>query len=401
MSLGISQKCKAIAPSATFAIDAKANEMRAQGIDVIAFGAGEPDYDTPEKIRNAVKEAMDKGMTHYTAVAGTVELRDAISKWIMREFGEKYTRDQIIVSSGAKQSLYNLFQTILDPEDEVIIPTPCWVSYPEMVSMAGGKPVFLPATEENGFVPTVADIERAISPWTKAFVLTNPSNPTGAVWPEEMLRALGELAVKHDFYIISDEIYNKLVYDGQKAISMPTLGEENKAHTILINGVSKAFAMTGFRIGFAAGPRNVIKGMTTYQSHAASAPNASAQHAAAVAFTMESGEFEWMRASFEERRNTLVELINAIPGLSCKKPKGAFYVMMNHKALIGKKYHGETITDSASFASLILENAHVAMVPGNAFMAEGFCRLSYATSMEKIREGLRRVAEFVGELTDE
>ena len=398
MPLGISEKCRGIAPSATLAIDAKAKAMRADGIDVIAFAAGEPDFDTPEIIRNGVKEAMDKGMTHYTPVPGTPLLRQTIADWLERECNVSYDPGQIIVSGGAKMSLYILFQALLNPGDEVIIPTPCWVSYPEMVRMAGGVPVFASSTEESGFVPDPAAIAALITPRTKAFVLTNPSNPTGCLWSRESLEELGRLAVEKEFYIVSDEIYGKLVYDGLQAQCMASLSPEVKAHTVLINGVSKSFAMTGFRIGFAAGPADVIKAMSAYQSHAASAPNAAAQFASAVAYRQPSQDFFWMRDIFQKRRDELVELVNAIPGLHCRKPQGAFYVFVNHQGLYGKKIHGKEIKDSASFADLLLEYGHVAVVPGNAFMADGYCRLSYAVSIDKIREGLSRIAAFVKEL---
>lgn len=399
MSLGISKKCRAIAPSATFAIDAKARNLRATGVSVISFAAGEPDFDTPADIRNAMKEAMDQGMTHYTPVAGTPDLRRAISHWMEEECGVSYPMEQIVVSNGAKHSLSTLMETLLDDDDEVIVPTPCWVSYPEMIRMAGGKPIFVDCKEENHFLPDIEDIRHNISHKTKAFILTNPSNPCGCVWPKELLMDLGRLAVEKDFYVVADEIYGKLVYDGIQSICFASLGEEIKKHTIIINGVSKIFAMTGFRIGFAAGPADVINGMITYQSQATSAPNAAAQYAATVAYSVSHNEeIEMMRRAFEQRRDKLVELVNAIPGLCCVKPEGAFYVMMNYRGLIGKKYHGAVITDSTNFASLILDNAHVAVVPGNAFFAEGFVRLSYATSMKNIVDGLRRIAAFVEEL---
>lgn len=398
MPLGISRKCAAIAPSATLAVDAKAKELKAAGVNVIGFAAGEPDFNTPAPIREAVKDAMDRGMTRYTPVAGTLELRDAIIARLKEDHGLVYARDEIIVSNGAKHSLYTAFQAILDPGDEVIVDKPCWVSYPEMVRMAGGTPVFLDCPESQGFLPTMADLEALISPRTKAFILNTPSNPNGCMWSLEQLEQLAALAIKHDFYIIADEIYEKLVYGGEKHISIATLGEEIKARTILINGVSKAYAMTGFRIGYAAGPREIIKGMTNYQSQATSAPNSAAQHAAAVALCMPQDCVETMRRAFEERRNEIVRLINDIPGVSCRMPHGAFYVMMNIRDLMGKRCGDTVIVDSTSFAACLLEKVHVAVVPGAAFMDEGFCRLSYATSMDNIQEGMRRIAAFVKEL---
>lgn len=398
MPLGISEKCRQIAPSATLAMDAKAKELRASGVNVIGFAAGEPDFDTPAPIREAMKEAMDLGMTRYTPVPGSLELRDAIRARLQADHGLEYARDEIIVSNGAKHSLYTAFQTLLDSGDEVIVDKPCWVSYPEMVRMAGGVPVFLDCPESQGFLPSMKDFAALLSPRTKAFILNTPSNPNGCVWSRERLEELGELAVQHNFYIIADEIYEKLVYSGAEHVSVATLGPKIKERTILINGVSKAYAMTGFRIGYAAGPRDVIKAMSNYQSQATSAPNSAAQHAAALALTMPQDCVEDMRRAFEERRNELVRLINQIPGLSCRMPNGAFYVMMNIKALVGKRLGDAVIGGSADFAAALLERAHVAVVPGNAFLAEGYCRLSYATSMENIREGLRRVGAFVKEL---
>lgn len=398
MPLGLSEKATNIAPSATLAMDAKAKAMKAAGEKVVGFAAGEPDFDTPEPIRNAMKDALDRGMTRYTPVAGTLELRNAIVEKLIRDNGLTYEPSQIIVSNGAKHSLYNAFFALLNEGDEVIIPTPCWVSYPEMVRMVGGVPVFVPACEKDGFVPALAAIAAAITPKTKAMILTTPSNPNGCVWPEAMLAALAELAVKHDFYIIADEIYEHLVYGGKKHISIASLGEAIKARTILINGVSKTYAMTGFRIGYAAGPKEIIQTMVNAQSQATSSANTPAQHAAAVALTMPQDCVETMRKAFEERRDVLMKGINAIEGLSCLKPEGAFYVMMNITRLMGKRYENRPVNDSAAFADTLLTDGKVAVVPGSAFMAEGFCRLSYATSMEEILEGLRRIEAFVKKL---
>jgi len=398
MPTEISQRCRAISPSATLAMDAKAKAMRAEGIDVIGFAAGEPDFNTPEVVRNAFKEALDRGQTRYTPVAGTLELRTAIASRMLNDHGLRYGMDEIIVSNGAKHALYNCFQAILNPGDEVIVDKPCWVSYPEMVRMAEGRPVFLNCPESQGFLPKIEDMKKCISPRTKAFVLNTPSNPNGCVWTREQLQELADLAVEHDFYIIADEIYEKLVYDDAKHYSIATFGPEVKRHTILINGVSKAYAMTGLRIGYACANKEVINAMVKYQSHATSSANAAAQHAAAVALTMDQSCVEEMRKAFEQRRNKLVELINAVPGLSCRMPKGAFYVMMNIRGLMGRRYGEKELDGSAAIAEALLEHAHVAVVPGVAFMAEGYCRMSYATSMENIIEGMRRIAAFVKEL---
>ena len=398
MPLGISYKAGNIAPSATLAMDAKAKAMLAAGENVIGFAAGEPDFNTPEIIRDAMKAALDKGMTRYSPVPGTMELRKAIVEKLKKDNGLTYGLDQVIVSNGAKHSLYNAFFTLLNDGDEVIIPTPCWVSYPEMVRMVGGVPVFVPASEKESFIPSVDAIAAAISPKTKAFILTSPSNPNGCVWPKPALEALAKLAVEHDFYIIADEIYEFLIYGSERHVSIASLNEDIKARTILINGVSKTYAMTGFRIGYAAGPKDVIQAMNNTQSQATSAPNTPAQYAATMALTMPQDCVETMRKAFEERRDVIMKGINAIPGLRCLKPDGAFYVMMNVSALLGKTFDGKKINDSNEFADALLTGAKVAVVPGSAFMAEGFCRLSYATSMENIQEGLRRIETFVNAL---
>ncbi len=401
MPTEISMRCRALSPSATLAMDAKAKSMRAEGVDVIGFAAGEPDFDTPQIVRDAFKEALDRGQTRYTPVAGTLELRTAIASRIFNDHGLRYATDEIIVCNGAKHALYNVFQAILNPGDEVIVDKPCWVSYPEMVRMAEGRPVFLNCPESQGFLPKMEDLKKCISPRTKAFVLNTPSNPNGCVWTREQLRELADLAVEHDFYIIADEIYEKLVYGDAKHYSIATFGPAVKRRTILINGVSKAYAMTGLRIGYACGPKEVISAMVKYQSHATANANAAAQHAAAVALTMDQSCVEEMRKAFDERRQTIVRMINDIPGLTCRMPMGAFYVMMNIRGLQGKTFNGKVLDGSADIAEAMLEHAHVAVVPGVAFMAEGYCRMSYATSMENIIEGMRRIAAFVKELNEQ
>jgi len=398
MPLTISEKARKIAPSATLAMDARAKALMAEGVSVVSFAAGEPDFNTPDIVKDAMREAMEKNLTRYAPTSGTKELKDAIIYRLKQDYNLKYTPEEICVSSGAKHSLYNVFQTLLDPGDEVIIDNPCWVSYPEMVRMAGGTPVFLYCPETQGFLPDMEDLEKLVTPRTKAFVLNNPSNPNGCIWNRQQLEKLAKMAIKHDFFIIADEIYDKLVYDGRKHVSIASLGAEIKKRTILINGVSKSYAMTGFRIGYAAGPKDVIKSMTTYQSQATSNASTPAQHAAAVALTMPQDCVEEMRYNFQKRRDKMVSMLNSTPGLGCNMPHGAFYVMMNITELFGKKFGDKVINNSDDFAMLLLENAHVAAVPGSAFMAEGFCRLSYATSMENVIEGMTRIANFVKEL---
>ena len=394
MPLGISAVCRQIAPSATLTLDAKVKALRAQGEKIVGFAAGEPDFDTPAPIRDAMKEALDLGMTRYTPVPGTLALRDAVIEKLRRDNGLAYARDEIIVSNGAKHSIYTALQTLLDEGDEVIIPTPCWVSYPEMVRMARGKPVFVDGEERDGYIPPPERIAAAVTAKTKAFILTSPSNPSGCVWPGKMLEGLAKLCVEKDFYVIADEIYEKLVYDGLRHVSIASLGPEVKDRTLLVNGVSKAYAMTGFRIGYAAGPKEVISAMSNYQSQATSSTNTPAQHAAALALTMPQDCVEEMRQAFERRRDLLVSGLNAIEGISCRKPEGAFYVMMNIQGLLGKTLGGVLIGDSAGFAAALLDQQHVAVVPGDSFMAEGYCRLSYAAGDEEIAEGLRRIGAF-------
>ena len=398
MRLQISNRCRSISPSPTLVIDSKAKAMKKKGIDVVGFGAGEPDFDTPEYIRNAAKAALDKGMTRYTPSSGTLELRTAICEKLKRDNGLEYEPDQIVVSNGAKHSLFNICQTILDPGDEVIIPEPFWVSYPELVQIAGGVPVMVHGHEENDFLVSADDMKPYITPRTKAIILNSPNNPNGCVWPREMLEDIARLAVENQLFVISDEIYAKLVYDGEKHVSIASLGEEIKAQTFVVNGFSKAYAMTGWRLGYCAGPTNVMKAVGALQSHATSNPNSIAQYAGYVALSGGDDIIAAMVAEFDRRRKHIVSRINAIPGLSCRMPKGAFYVMMNISELIGAAYGDKVIRSSTDFAELLLENAKVAVVPGLGFGSDMHVRLSYATSMENIDRGLDRIAQFVGSL---
>ena len=396
----ISQRCQRVTGSLTLAIDAKAKEMKQKGIDVVGFGAGEPDFDTPEHIRKAAKDALDLGKTRYTPAAGMPELRQAICDKLKRDNGLDYVPQQIVVSNGAKHSLFNSFQALLEEGDEVIVPGPYWVSYPEIVRMAGGVPVIVEGTEANNFKPTIDDFRAAVTDKTRAVVINSPNNPNGFVFTREELQAIGDLAIEKDLSIVSDEIYEFLVYDGTEHISIASLSPEIKERTIVINGMSKAYAMTGWRIGYTASPLNAAKAMTNFQSHSTSCPNSIAQYAALTALSGPDDQLKSMVAEFDRRRRRIVELINEIPGLSCKPPKGAFYVMMNISGLFGKRYNGAPIVDSMSFTQLLLDNSHVAVVPGAGFGADAYVRLSYATSMENIEKGLARIKEFVGKLTD-
>lgn len=398
MALTISEKCRNIHPSVTLAIDARAKQLRAMGLDVIGFGAGEPDFDTPRYIKSAARDALDAGMTKYTPVAGTVELRTEIQQKLLHDNGLDYELADIIVSSGAKQCLFNALSAILDPGDEVLLPSPCWVSYPEMVRMAGGVPVMVKGDEANGFLVDADALRPHVTERTKALILNSPNNPSGSVYSRALLEGIAALAVEKQFYVISDEIYEKLIYDGEAHVSIASLGDEIRAQTIVVNGVSKSYAMTGWRIGYAAGPKAVIRAMTAFQSHSTSNPNSIAQHAAAVALTNGEKFMHDSLVEFDARRRLMHQLISEIPGLSAALPKGAFYMMLNISALIGKSLNGRAIRGSDDFAEMLLESQKVAVVPARAFGDDRYVRLSYATSRDKITLGLARIAEFVKEL---
>ena len=360
---------------------------------------GEPAQSTDLRIAEAASEALRQGLTHYPPAAGLAPLRQQLAERERALRGWTFHPEQILITNGAQEALAVCCLALLNPGDEVLIPTPCWVSYPELVRMAGGVPVFIPATEETNFIPTNKDIASRVTRRTKAIVITSPSNPNGSVWEQEQLQFVADLAVSHPFFVVSDEIYEKLIYDGRKHLSIAQLGEQIKSQTFLVNGVSKAYAMTGWRIGYVAGPRNVISAMSSFQSQATSNPNSIAQYAAMKALQGDQSCVDAMVAQFEKRRDAMVEKINAIPGLSCRKPQGAFYIMMNIKQMLGKHYDGRMIESSLDFAELLLAEKQVALVPGVAFEAEGYCRLSYAVSMENILEGLSRIGEFVAELS--
>lgn len=394
----LSEKCMGIAPSLTLEIDAKAKAMKAAGEDVIGFGAGEPDFDTPEFIKAAAIEALKEGKTKYTPASGTVALKKAVAEKLKRDNGLTYEPSQIVISNGAKHSLFNALAAILNPGDEVIIPSPCWVSYPELVRINSGVPVFVPAKEEDGFIPKVEDIAKAVTSRTKAIILNSPNNPCGYVLPEDVLKDIADLAVEKDLFVISDEIYEKLVYDGTKHVSIASFGPEIYQRTIVVNGLSKAYSMTGWRIGYTASAPAVAKAMGNLQSHVTSNPNSIAQHASVAALTGPQDEVAAMVAEFDARRKLMVDRINAIPGLSAILPKGAFYVMLNITSAFGKSYEGRVIHGSLDFCAALLEGEKVAMVPGIAFEADGHCRLSYATSRENITKGLDRLENFMAKL---
>ena len=395
----LSKKFAAVKASSTLAIDTKFKAMKAAGEDVVGFGAGEPDFDTPEHIRAAAIKAIEDGFTRYTPASGTVELKEAVVQKFKRDNNLSYSVKNIVISNGAKHSLMNVLGAILNPGDEVIIPTPCWVSYPEMVRLNDGVPVFVKATEEEGFIVSAEKIEKAVTDKTRAIIINTPSNPTGMVYSKEELTRIAELCVKKEIYVVSDEIYEHLIYDGYKHFSIASVNEKIKDFTIVVNGVSKTYAMTGWRIGYTASNEKIASVMANVQSHATSNPNSIAQKAALAALNGGMEEAHKMRDEFERRRNYMVKRINEIDGVSCIMPEGALYVMMNISRLIGKKCGGEEITGSDSFAQLFLDNARVAVVPCSGFDSDIHVRWSYATSMENIKEGLNRLESFVGTLS--
>ncbi len=383
----ISERAGRVQPSATLAMNAKAKEMKARGVDVISFSVGEPDFDTPEHIKEAAIRALRDGKTKYTPADGIPELKEAIIEKLEKDNNISYTMDEVIVSCGAKHSLYNIAQAILSPADEVIIPAPYWVSYPAQVLLNDATPVVVETKEEDNFMILPEQLEGAITERTKALILNYPSNPTGLTYTEDTLRGIAEIAIKHDIYIISDEVYEKLLYDGNKHISIASLSEEVKARTIVVNGVSKSHSMTGWRIGYAAGPKDIIAAMKRIQSHSTSNPTSIAQWAALEALRGPQDFLQTMLREFDRRRRFLVEGLNSIEGVSCLMPQGAFYAFPNIKGVLGRK----GINNSMELAMYLLEEAMAALVPGSAFGSEGYIRMSYATSMENLQKGLDRI----------
>jgi aspartate aminotransferase len=394
----LADRVNKIQPSPTLAIDAKAKALKAQGIDIVGFGAGEPDFDTPDNIKEAAKKAIDAGFTRYTPVGGTDELKDAIIGKLRRDNGLEYTRNQISVACGAKHSLYNISQALIQEGDEVIIPSPYWVSYPDQVVLAGGKPVFVETDESTAFKINPETLEKAITGNTRALILNSPSNPTGASYGKDELRALGEVCIRHDFVIITDDIYERLIYDDLSFCNIATAVPALKQRVIVVNGVSKTYAMTGWRIGYTAGPEDLICAMTKMQSQSTSNPSSIAQKAAVEALNGPQDAVARMVVEFEKRRTYIVDRLNAIPGVSCLTPNGAFYAFPNISQIFGKKHAGTAISNSSDFAAYLLEQAKVAVVPGIAFGADNYVRLSYATGMETIRKGLDRIEEAVSNL---
>ncbi|MEW6088605.1 MAG: pyridoxal phosphate-dependent aminotransferase [bacterium] len=394
----ISKRAQNISPSPTLAIDSLAKKMKAEGKDIISFGAGEPDFDTPQNIKDKAVSAIQSGFTKYTPVGGTDELKDAIIRKFQRDNNLTYTKKEIIVSCGAKHSLYNIFQAILNPGDKVIIPAPYWVSYTEMVKMAGGKPVIVQTKEKDGFKITPETLKKKAGTNVKALIINSPSNPTGMIYTKEELQAITDVVLEKGIIVISDEIYEKTIYDNNMFVSIASLGDEIKKNTIVVNGVSKTYAMTGWRIGYAAGDENIIKAVNNIQSHSTSNPASISQKAAVEALNGPQEEVNKMVNEFSERRKNMVKRLNKIKGISCKMPHGAFYVFPRIKKLLGRNFKNREIKSSLDLSSYLLEEMNVAVVPGIAFGNDNYIRLSYAASMENIQKGLDRIEEGIGKL---
>lgn len=393
MNTLLSHRARAIKPSPTLTVSALAKQMKAEGHDVINFGVGEPDFNTPEYIKDAAKKALDDNFTRYTASAGILELREAIVEKFKNDNGLEYTPDQILVSPGAKASIIHILLAICDPRDEILIPSPYWVSYTSQVEMVDGHPILLPTDMSTNFKITARQLDEAISSLSnpKAIILNSPNNPTGSVYTKDELLGIAEVCVKNDILIISDEIYEKLIYDDEEHVSIASLSPEVKELTIVINGVSKAYAMTGWRLGYAAGPIEVIKYASRIQSHTTSNVNSITQKATVIALTENDGSIEKMRQQFEKRRNFLVKELNNIPNVKCMLPKGAFYAMPDISYYL--QNNTANITSSADLCTYILKKYYVAIVPGLAFGANNYVRFSYANSMENIEVGLQRFAK--------
>ena len=387
----LANRVQSLTPSTTLAITAKAKELKAQGLDIIGLGAGEPDYNTPQHIIDAAMQSMNEGQTKYTPSAGLPKLKAAIAAKLKRDQGLEYKPSEIIVGSGAKHALYTLFQAILDEEDEVIVPIPYWVSYPEQIKLAGGNPVYIVGSEENQYKITKKQLEEAITEKTKAIIINSPSNPTGMIYSEDELAAIGKVCLEQDILIISDEIYEKLVYGSAKHISIAALSPELKKQTIIINGVSKSHSMTGWRIGYAAGDEAIIKAMTNLASHSTSNPTTTAQYGAIAAYEGPQEPVEEMRQAFEGRLNTIYGKLVEIPGVSCIKPQGAFYLFPNVK----RAAELTGFSNVEDFTTALLEEALVAVIPGSGFGAPDNIRLSYATSLDLLEAAVERIHTFV------
>lgn len=398
MSLELSKKAAAVKPSSTLAITAKAKELKAQGKDVVGFGAGEPDFNTPENICEAAIKAIKDGFTKYTPASGTNELKAAISKKFKEFNGLDYATDQIVISNGGKHSLTNIFTALINPGDEVIIPAPFWLSYPEIVKLAGGVPVIVTTTKEQNFKLTAEDLAAAVTDKTKALVLNTPNNPTGMLYTEEELRAIAKVAVEKDFYVVADEMYEMLVYGEQKHISIASLGKDIYDRTITCSGLAKSYAMTGWRIGYTGSSKEIAKMMGSVQSHQTSNPNSIAQKAAVEALTGPQDSVEKMHAEFDKRRKYMYKRICEMDLLDTLEPMGAFYVFVDGSAVLGKSYKGTKIESVPQMADILINEYNTAIVPCADFGFPDCFRLSYAISIEQIEKGLDRIEKFIGEL---
>mgnify|MGYP000850611929 FL=1 len=392
----LSKRASLLKPSPTLAINAKEKELKAKGIDIAGFGAGEPDFDTPDHIKQAAIKAINDNFTRYTPAAGIDPLKDAVIDKFKRDNDLTYRRDEVIISCGGKHSLYNLFQAIFQEGDEVIIPAPYWVSYPPMVELTGAKPVIVETHEEEDYQITAGLLKKYINKNTKGIILNYPSNPVGSIYYRENLEQIGKLAVENNFYIISDEIYEKLTYDDYTHVSIASLDPSFKARTIICHGVAKTYAMTGWRIGFAAGDAAIIKAMGNLQSQSTSNPTSISQMAAIAALNGPQDSIAVMLEAFKKRRDYLIGELIGIPGITCYNPKGAFYAFPNFNNVLGKKYKGGIVGTSTRLTEILLEDFHTAVVPGVEFGKEGYLRLSFATSMEIIEKGVERIKKAVG-----
>lgn len=387
-----------IKPSATLAVTTKAKALKAAGHDVLNFAAGEPDFATPDFIIEAMVESAKNGATRYLPAVGLPALRTSVAKMFTNLYGVDFIQENVAITCGGKQGLYNLFQLLVDPGDEVIVPAPFWVSYPAQIQLAGGKAVIVPTQPDEGFRLDVADVAAAITAKTIGLVINSPSNPTGTVYDEETLLGVAELAVKHDLWIITDDIYSFIRYGTGPFINILRLRPDLKERIFVLHGASKTYSMTGWRIGFVGAPANVIKKLGTLQGQSTSNATAFAQHGALAAVESDHGFLDAWLAAYDDRRKRITSLLNALPGVRCQIPDGAFYVFPDMRQLIGKSFRGDTIKDDLHLAQLVLEHQLVALVPGSPFGAPGFVRLSYACSMEDIEKGLARLAQFVAEL---
>lgn len=394
----LSKRVSSIKPSPTLEITERAAAMKAEGIDIIGFGAGEPDFDTPEHIKKAAIDALKKGYTKYTPVSGVNALKDAIIAKLQRDNRLAYNREEVIVSCGAKHTLYNLAQAMFEEGMEVIIPAPYWVSYPDIVLLAGGTPVFVNTTEEEGFLLTAEKFEKAITKRTKAVILNYPSNPTGATYDLDTLEEIARVAVKHDIFVISDEIYEKILYTDIHHVSIASLNEKIKELTVVVNGLSKAYSMTGWRLGYAAGQKELISAMNNIQSQSTSNPTSFAQYGGIDALNGSQDEVIKMREEFKKRRDYIVRRLKMMRGVSCFNPAGAFYVFPKISFYYGKSFKGHTIKNSLDMSDYLLREGRVSVVPGAAFGADDYLRLSYATSMKNIEGGLSRIEEALEKL---